>query len=251
MALVASQVANGKDAVRVSFTLQDSRVTLQEPVFVNLTVRNELSEEISFDLGFDRKEGLRFSVTQPDGYTLHLPRYHRGGIGQGGRVTLKPDERYQQSVLLNELYQIAKPGEYAISATLAVPIHTQSGMTVALGPPEKMRLTVAERDPKRLGEVCQRLAKMATGADYETARNGAFALRYVEDPVAVPYLGRLISEGDPGVKPLAVTGLARIGTPEAVRILTLHLNTTDPGLKAQIESALWEIRTGRKLEVYD
>lgn len=243
--------AKRSDSVTVSFALRDSRITLHEPVYVEFSVRNELAEPISFDLGFDQKQGFRFSITQPDGSTVQVPRYERGGIGRGGALTLGADEGYKQSMLLNELFQITKAGEYWITVKLAVRIRTLSGRELAAPPLEKIGLNVADRDRKRLAQVCERLAKTATKADYQAALDAAFALRYFQDPVAVPYLDRLITKGDSGVKGLAVTGLARIGTPEAVEILTSHLNTNDPTFKSQINAALWEIKTGVKLQIND
>ncbi len=59
----------------------------------------------------------------------------------------------------------------------------------------------------------------------------------------------MIKKADWHPKRLALTGLARIATPEAVQILKSHLDANEPTLKCQIEVALWEIRTGSKVEV--
>jgi HEAT repeat protein len=122
-----------------------------------------------------------------------------------------------------------------------------------LGPTpwERMRLKVLGRDEKRLADACERLAKRATEADYQVARAAALALRYVQDPVAVPYLDRVLAKGDRGVKGFAVAGLASIGTTDAINKLTSHLNSDDAQLRSQIQAALSQIRTGVKLEVND
>jgi HEAT repeat protein len=112
-------------------------------------------------------------------------------------------------------------------------------------------LLAGERDAKRLADVCERLAKTATATDYEPALDAAFALRYIQDPVAIPYLDRVITKADWRLRGLAVTGLGRIGTPEAVDVLKSHLNTSDQTLRSEIEVALWEIKTGLKVQVLD
>jgi len=237
--------------VDVSFSLQEPRLTLHEPVFINLLMRNGLQETVTFDLGFDAKEGFRFAVTPPGGVPIRLPPYSRGGIGIGGKRTLEPGSSYTQRILFNELYQITKPGEYSITVRLEAPIRTPSGRDIAPPPPEMLRLLVSNRDAKRLADVCQRMANNASGGDIEAAHEAAFGLSYVQDPVAVPYLGGVLRKGDFGAKSFAIRGLARIGTPEAVQVLTLNLNPADPLLNVQIEQTIREIKTGVKTQILD
>ena len=74
------------------------------------------------------------------------------------------------------------------------------------------------------------------------ASKAAYALSYVDDPLAVPYLGRVLKESFAG-KYAAISGLARIGDPEAVQLLTSYSKTADPEMKLQIENALQEVRS--------
>jgi len=251
LACSLAPTAKGTGLVPVSFALLESSVSLHEPVYVNLAVRNGLPEAISLDLGFDRKEGFRFSVTQPDASTVNLQPYSRGGLGLSGLIVIEPGQGFDQQILLNELYQIPKPGDYWIVVKLATPIRTHSGRKLEPTPWGRMMLRVSDRDEKRLADVCERLAKKAIDVDYQAARAAALALRYVHDPVAVPYLDIVLTRGDSGTKGFAIAGLASIGTTDAVNRLTSHLKTEDAQLRSQIQAALAQIRTGVKLEVND
>jgi hypothetical protein len=241
------------DRVAVSFSLEEASVTLHEPVLLDFSVRNSSTEAIKFDLGFDAKEGFRFSVGVRGGAMVKLPPYSRGGLGVGGKRTIGPGEAYIQPLLFNEVYAFAKSGEYVIAAALVARIQTESGRYLERPGEVLLNLHVGDRDPQRLAQVCEHLTQVATkGGDYRSARAASFALRYVLDPVAVPYLAKVVKDGDSGVRGFAVTGLARIGTREAVEVLESALGATnDPTLRSQINAALWEIKTGTILQVCD
>jgi len=247
------RAAGRTEPVAVSFSLEQPSVTLHEPAYLNFSVRNNSIEAVRFDLGFDAKEGFRFSIRERDGPTAKLPPYSRGGLGVGGKRTVGPGETYVQAVLFNELYAISRPGEYVIGGELVAPIQTESGRYLERPREVLLNLHVGQRDPQRLAQVCEHLAQVATnGSDYQSAHTASFALRYVVDPVAVPYLAKVVRDGDSGVRGFAVTGLARIGTREAVEVLESALNATkDPILRIQISAALWEIKTGKILAVSD
>ena len=69
------------EEITFSFTLSVSNITLYEPVFVDLSVHNGLSESISFDLGHNRKSNFEFSITEPDGAIVRPPRLSEEGLG--------------------------------------------------------------------------------------------------------------------------------------------------------------------------
>lgn len=248
--LLTPMQGRSDEPIQVSFALQET-VTLHEPVYANFSVLDKLAESLRFDLGFDRKQNFRFSITQPDGSTAELRPYLRGGLGLRGDVTLGPGETYQQSILMNELYDLSRVGDYVIAVGLVTAIGTVTGREVGPVPLTKLTLRVGERDSQRLAEVCDRLAKRATGADYQAALDATLALGYVRDPITVPFLGRVLDDGDIGVKSVAAKGLARIGSPEAVQVLKSHLTTKDDLLKYYIQAALLQVREGREREPKD
>ena len=77
------------------------------------------------------------------------------------------------------------------------------------------------------------------------ASRAVFALSYVNDPIAVPYLGRVLKESIAGQYD-AISGLVRVGNPEAVKILKSFSETADAEMKLQVENALQEIRSRSK-----
>ena len=55
-------LCQGQQGVDVSFALQNSSVTLHEPVVINLSIHNDLAEQASLDLGYDREGNFQFSI---------------------------------------------------------------------------------------------------------------------------------------------------------------------------------------------
>jgi hypothetical protein len=146
-------------------------------------------------------------------------------------------------MLLDEWYQFPAPGRYVVEARLGGQVQTASGTPIAPAPPPEIPIQVTPRDPKRLGSVCEELTKKAMmNLNSQGGVRAASALSYVDDPIAVPYLGRVLEESFAG-KEAAISGLARIGNPEAVQLLTSYYTKADPTLKPLIDNALQEIRS--------
>jgi hypothetical protein len=222
--------------VSISFSLAEKSVTLHEPVYVQFSLRNGSREELHVDLGPDRVGGFTFFITQPDGLTVQ-PQSSRGqgGLSASGEISVPAGQTYSQRLLVNEWYKFSGPGQYSIKPALST-----INATVA----QPMSLTVEPRNPSRLEDVCRKLADTAIHTlDYQSAYEAGLALSYIDDPIAIPYLGRVLHESKQ-VKGSAIPGLVRIGNPEAVKVLSQNLTTLDPDLKAQIQGALQEIRTG-------
>jgi hypothetical protein len=216
------------EGVTFSFTLLISNTTLCEPVFVDLSVHNGLSERISFDLGHNRKSNFEFSITEPDGAIVRPPRLSEDGLGRLGKISLEPDEKYTQRLLANEWYQFVEPGDYGIEIKLANLIVTQSGSMVEPEPSRPLALHIHPRHPKQLDQVCQNLSRIAIeSSDVEVAAEAALALSYVCDPIAVPYLEKALREGRSAWQ-YAIPGLARIGNAEAMGILISTMKLQDP-----------------------
>ncbi len=237
--------ATAHNGVSVSFALEQSSVTLHEPVEVRLAIHNGLSETISFDLGFNRKANLQFIVNKPGGSTVSPPRVSAAGFGRTGAISVESGGTFKQDVLVNEWYQPPAPGSYRIQLKLLdVNLRTESGTSLssqALSP--LMLLRIGPRNPGRLSEVCQSLAQSTrTSPDREKRDEDALALSYVLDPVAIPYLARLAK--DPLLGRLAILGLARIANVKGIEQLISRLGVSDPELEESIRSALNGIKLG-------
>lgn len=237
--------------VEVNFELPHSSVTANEPVYVRISVQNGLEEGIVFSSNLDSR--IELWVTEPGGSTVHVRPVAHGGLVQVSTVPIPPESSGAASALLNELYKFKKPGDYRLKVKLTASIRTDSRRLIesVSQDSQELRLSVLPRDPQRLEEVCKALAKAASGySDYAALKEAATALSYVEDPVAVPYLQQVMAEHN-FVSGIAVRGLVRIGSPEALKVLESNLDTPDPMLKMQIQGAIQEIKTGVHPQIMD
>lgn len=231
--------------VTILFTIAESKVSLHEPVYIQFSIHNGLDEDVRFDMGLDGKHNFEFSVKKPDGSSMPIPprpypAYLLGNPAE--RAPLAPAKTFTKAMLLNEWYQFPAPGRYAVEAKLGGEVQTVSGTPIAPAPAQEIPIQVTPRDPERLKSVCEELRKGAMNVNAWEASKAAFALSYVDDPIAVPFLGRVLRESFAG-KDAAISGLARIGNPEAVQILTSYAETADPEMKLQVANALQEIRS--------
>ena len=211
--------------VDLSYALAAPRFTLHEPVLLNFSVNNALAERIKLDLGPDRKGGFLFRVTKPDGSLLQLAPYLREGVGLRPEVSVEPGQAYTQRILLNELFQHTtpklefEPGKYEIEVRMAHPIQTPEGALITSDTGTRLSLEIGPRNPQRLQQVAEEFTRQALGGSRgQAAFEASFILSHIKDPVAVPYLAKLLASG--GLGDLhAIEGLGRIGDESAVRVL--------------------------------
>jgi hypothetical protein len=232
-----AQTAQG-NTLEVKFSAADSAPTLREPVYIDLTIRNHTGRALQVDLGHDTKANFEFSIGTPGGATVRPPRMLRGGIGRVGQVLVGSGQTYQQKILLNEWYQFQVPGNYVVEAKLVGNVGPLDGALVKSEWSAQIPLHILPHNPERLRSVCEELTEAAVRPDSsEVALKAALTLSQVIDPVAVPYLERVLKESH-FAKIRAIEGLARIGNSEALRILRSAMIYADPELKAQIQYRL-------------
>jgi hypothetical protein len=229
----------GQGEMAVSFDLRSPSVTLHEPVLGNLSVHNGMTDDVSVDLGYDREGALEFSIVQPDGSTVTLPRVpRRNGASRVPELSLQQGETYVQELVLNKWYPFNKPGSYTIRVRLVTTIRSGSDAPVKAEFSQEMSLQVGERDEQRLENVCKDLAAAAMQTNAETALGAAHSLSYVEDVVAVPYLVRLTKQGPFKVvtKNIALEGLGRIARSEGLDAVMSRLSPEDQKWEAVIKA---------------
>jgi hypothetical protein len=210
------------------FTLTDSNITLNEPVFVDFSVRNTHSETIYFDLGHNRKSHFVFTIAEPGGAVVRAPRLSEEGLGLIGEVSLSPGEKYTQRLVVNEWYPFSEPGDYVIDVKLVSPVVSESGAVIEPGPSGSLSLHVDPRNPTRLRQVSDSLYRQATeSSDGEQRLEAAIALSYMRDPIVVSYLERGLSDERLAWQ-YAIPGLARIANIEAIYALITLVQRNDP-----------------------
>jgi hypothetical protein len=234
--------------VTVSFTTPEPKVSLHEPVYIQFSIHDGLDEAVRFDMGLDGKHNFEFSVKKPDGSFIRVPPHPYPPYVLGNpteRAPLPPGKTFTKRILLNEWYQFPAPGRYVVEVKLGGQVETVSGTPIAPAPAPEIPIQVTPCGPKRVKRVCENLRKAAMNVNAWEASKAAFALSHVDDPIAVPFLARVLKGSFAGQYD-AISGLARIGNPEAVQVLTSYSMTADPELKLGIENALQEIRSRAK-----
>jgi hypothetical protein len=228
--------------VTVSFVAKNPQSTLHEPVLVLLTIQNGSGQAIEIDLGLNRKANLEFTVTEPDGSVIRVPRLSSEGFGRIGRVKVEPGKSYEQELLLNEWYQFSRPGNYKVKGALVSPVKI-AGAIATVPEAKAVELTVRPGNPEVLSQTCQRLLGTALSeASLQVALEAAGSLSYVVDPICVSHLRQLLEKGNPQVRQYGAHGLGRIANREAIDILASNLDTPDADLSAVVRGILSRLR---------
>lgn len=249
--------AQMSDEVTVSYSLAETRFSLNEPLILDFAVRNGSGQPVKLVLGQDRKEAFRFAITRPDGKRIELPPLTREGFSVVGEVQIAPQQTYTQRLLLNEWFDFSSPGQYVIEARLGDPVRANEAVA-AVDKGFRTTVEIGPRDAERLRQLSATLARqVAAAASYEEAAEAAHLLSHIKDAGAVPSLEKVLHTGR-GVEPIAIAGLERIGGGEAVQVLISALSspegetgmlarsalgrieqaTSDPALKERIHRAL-------------
>lgn len=228
--------------VTLSFVAKNPQPTLHEPVLLQLAVQNGTGQPIEIDLGLNRKANLEFTVTEPDGSVVRVPRLSAEGFGRIGRVKVDAGKTYEQELLLDEWYRFSRPGRYTVKGALVTPVKI-AGAAATLSEAKPVELTVQPANPEMLSQTCARLLQTAlTGASVQVASEAASALSYVADPVCVSHLKELLAKGNSQVKPYGAYGLERIANRDAIETLASTVNTPDADLSAIVRGILGRLR---------
>jgi hypothetical protein len=248
-ALVAAIPRDHPNRVTVSYG-STSPITLHEPIYVDVSISNGLSDKIWFDMGNDRKTTLIFNILRPDGSYLQVRAPEHGGIGDMiGRISVAPQKSYAERFLVTDLYFFDQPGKYQIEVSLDAAIHlgeappepegatldkrgskiepdrysSQKGTApMAVSGNTPITIEVLDRDPKVLSQRCEDLLRVVDeSASLQEVNDAAEALSYTIDPVSVPFFERMLAlkERHPAVVVKAITGLGRVGNRAAVKAL--------------------------------
>jgi len=248
--------------VNVSYAILGGDVTLNEPVFLVLSVDNRLSEPVSVDLGRNSDSGFRAKLTRPDGKVVdRLHSESPDEIFVLGVESVPPLNTFAKRLLLNKWFVFDAPGRYALDVELTIPIlvnpsldaeqYVLRELDVELSKPilvngvaapsptaGHVEFTVRDRNLTHLTALCEELQRRAAVLG-PGRRDAAEALSYVNDPVAVPYLKAML--GDNANEDLVIDGLARIGGAAAVEALISQTDHPDLPVRTRVIGALIQI----------
>lgn len=226
------------DEITASYLVPSAPITLHEPIVWRLQLHNASLVPIRIDLGKNYNENFIVSYTGPASEIAQTVRLPKGGFGVGGMISLAPDETYEQDMLLNQWVNFTQVGKYQIEIRLLLPPTTSQDTAAFEVRPFRATIEILPPDPKHLEEVCNALSQKVEGAaSYQRAADAALALSFVKDPIAVPYLQRVLYAKQL-VDSIAIDGLERVGNEDATRVLVDALNRTPPDVAQVVRAAL-------------
>ena len=257
VALTTTAARGQAPAFHLAFNLETPRVSLLEPVYVTVTVDNQ-SEEI-IQGNFDRGT-YAYVITGPDRTVTRavgfrapaIPQYFNpdGDNGPLPQLLARPHQTATVKLLLNESYAFRAPGTYRIEIQPITQFRTayfagRSELVVSNGKPvqpsvrgNSIVVQIDPRDESRLRSTCAKLAEDSLKSDWAARRQAALTLSYIEDPIAVPFLKRVLKEGEgTSIPDYAVDGLVRIATLESVNAL-VDAARTNTSLQSRIRAGL-------------
>jgi hypothetical protein len=208
LGMTASQAAMGQ--VTISYTMPKTRVSVREHILVEFALVNQSPGPIVVNLGLNRTAAFAISFSHADGRTLAS----RVGVGivapspyyvapdiltRTPTFTVAAGQTYRQRLLLNNWYVFDRAGSFQVDFEMPSPVFSKEGAPLSVaGDTFRTQIEIDPYDPKRLGDKCSRLFQNIAGTDIAVDRlEFGSALTSVEDPVAVPYLGRLLVDSLP------------------------------------------------------
>ncbi len=235
--IALGQTSNSDTEIEARITPSSVYVPLHQPVEASLTIQNGDLGSVSFNLGDDREMGMKMHVILPDGTDRTGRISPHEGLARVGLVSLERNKAYSQKLVLNRWVSFDQEGTYRVTvvfdnaATLADSRKKQlDNVTIVVN--------VGEPSDEALKNFCAvNLKRLLEAQGYVEARDSAQVLRYVSDPIAVPYLQRGLVSPFP-IQSLLVDGLARIGTSQAVSVLLDQLKRTPAKESSYLRSVL-------------
>jgi hypothetical protein len=233
--LSAAAAAGAAESVRCTVAAERPAVTVGEPIWLHLECENRGATATALDLATGSGAGWR--VSPSDGTIGCFPKGEAQNVPPG-QVALPAGGHVAVRVLLNRWSGMLQPGSYRarlVSCAGAFSRDSKGGRALS----DDVVFDVAPLDLQRLGKACKDLAGEALerGAAAAARLQAAEALSWIDLPVAVPYLQEVMSKGRGQAVLLAVHGLGRIGSPEAVRDL-VEAYDRDPILGMAVAATL-------------
>ena len=231
--------------VRVRFAPSASKISLGEPVTVNMILRNDSSEPLVAHLGRNRQEDIGFVITDPEGGNKEVKQLPKEGIYRLGDVSIGAHEEFASQIPLGLWYRFDKIGEYKIQVKFGSRVTSKSEKPANVSIDGAFTLSVRPADAAHLASVCSELlARVSSAPTYDKALAAANALASIPDSIAIPYLRDATQYWH--LQPITVNAIEQIGTSESVEALIGFLKSSDPDTRALSRSALSRIQMETK-----
>ena len=210
-----------------------SPVTLHEAVSIQIRVVNQRSEPITIDLGKNFIGNSKLVLVKPDGSRLPIDTvtpepgtFHEAYFP--GPVEVEAGSVFTRQVVLNRWADFAAEGTYTLSITFMGTVRSATDAAIPVQRQAVGSIRVLPRNEAALRRACAELTRDAKNIQSaEVSILATTKLTYMQDPIGVECLGRLVMDPAFTVVPIAVDGLKRNGSPqarEALQRLRLHPN---------------------------
>jgi hypothetical protein len=240
MLLIAMIAQNeyAQSANPVSIALEKQTLSSGEPVLMQVHVKNTASVPLEIDLGLNGKDNILIVVTQPDGKRIEKPQpVPRNGLAFFGWQHLESGQEYSETLVLNEWFEFRQVGRYQIEIRLKEPA-TIGTEKISVGP-VVLILDVTPQNIEQLTTACKNL--VARVRHFQVAQDSIAALAaldYVNEPALFPFWAQQAQSGDLDLRKMAFTNLARIGSMDAVEVLSRTIRSQDKDTRMMARSAL-------------
>jgi hypothetical protein len=242
MALAQQSFAQESPKITVSCTLGTPQPTVNAPVLLNVMIHNGLAEPIVVRTAVNSHGYGAFHarITRPAGEMDDAPQPRPDEAVSGSAVTVGPSETTSTVVLVNKWFDFDREGKYILEVELAEPPMTVAGTRMPKPQAGRLSIEVAPRDPVVLHRICAELEEKITSAPLSSSYELAEVLAHVKDPVAVPFLARLMEKDDKMAGVLA-GGLERIGDASAIDTLLRYASDVSEDRRESVRTSLARI----------
>jgi hypothetical protein len=206
-------------SAKVTYSVLYSHIDASEPVVLALEFSNLTDGSLDLNLGW--RDQIFFTATGPSGkIEIHEPPPNTfDQIGRFGEVTISPKGTYRKEIVLSQWAPFDTPGDYIIEIHLRGPLglHSPDSLQVQRDGISLVIEADAQLVMRHCAEEWNRLKEAQNGGE---AMSAALFLGNVKSPLAVPFISSaLTSEHATAVGGVLITGLERIGSLGAVKVL--------------------------------
>ena len=207
-----ASVAEDQPQVHMEFSCETNSYAIGEPIWASISVSNNLSEEIKFDIGRQRHNGFIVAAEIKD---VCLAKehggYHMDGFPDMGRLV--SGEVYTKKFLLTDYLAFEVAGKYEVDCNINFPVFSK-GKPVLVSPNLKDEIWLVKDDAL----LKKRIAEIAEGLNSQDLNVRLWAVRALassKHPDSIGYLGLALKDPDQDVIIVALMEIGNIGTEEA------------------------------------
>lgn len=120
----------GPSGFRWSYELVKTDLTVNEPVFLRFTAKNETAEGATVNMGFNYIRGFgafQGKIVRPDGRGEEGPKRHPSEVVSGVPPHIGPGESSGVVLLINKWFDFDIPGQYVLDIRRVLPVETDGG----------------------------------------------------------------------------------------------------------------------------